>query len=175
VKSIPGGTWNIYEDLCGPYRDEYFDVIITCSWHHIDNLDKEAPALLRVLKKGGLSSYAFTREGDAEEAIRRAQENAWLIAKNLKEPVVLAVTKTVREVFLPRLEEDPRKVPIEEKLEVTRNYNDIPLQQRAESKEWLMNEIRRSSRVLHYMGSSTQAAQTAASRATVLVSTKGSR
>ena len=85
--------------------------------------------VLRVLNKGGLSSYAFTREGQAEQAIRTAQENARLISKNVKEPVAFAKTESVREVFFPRLEEDPRRVSIEEKLEITRNYNDIPLKQ----------------------------------------------
>ena len=87
--------------------------------------------VLRVLKKGGMSSIAFTRGGDAERAIRTAEENALLISRHLKEPVKLARTAVARESFKPPLEEDPRRVSTEEKLELTRRYNDIPLRHEA--------------------------------------------
>jgi TldD protein len=87
--------------------------------------------VLRVLKKGGISSIAFTRRGDAERAIRTAEENALLISRYLEEPVKLAKTAVVRESFKPPLEEDPRRVSTDEKLELTRRYNDIPLSHEA--------------------------------------------
>lgn len=83
--------------------------------------------VLRVLKKGGFSSVAFTREKDAERAARTVEENASLISKNIKEPVTLAETETVKDIFSPALEEDPRQVPMDEKLELTRKYNNLPL------------------------------------------------
>ena len=83
--------------------------------------------VLRVLKKGGLSSIAFTRESDAENAVRTACENAALIARNIKQPVIFAKADPVRDSFLPPLEEDPRTITIDEKLELTRRYNSIPL------------------------------------------------
>jgi TldD protein len=83
--------------------------------------------VLRVLKRGGLSSIAFTRETDAENAVRTACENAALIARNIKQPVIFAKAETVRDGFLPTLEEDPRTISIDEKLELTRRYNSIPL------------------------------------------------
>ena len=83
--------------------------------------------VLRVLKKGGISSIAFTRIGDAERAIRSVQENAVLIGKTMREPVAFAEAQTLRETFLPTLEEDPRKISIDEKLELTRHYNGIAL------------------------------------------------
>ncbi len=83
--------------------------------------------VLRVLIKGGLSSIAFTRESDAEKAIRTARENAVLIAGNIKQPVVFAKAEPVKERFLPTLGEDPRSVSIDEKLELARRYNSIPL------------------------------------------------
>jgi len=46
-------TWDIYNDLCQPYNDDYFDAVITVSWHHIEDLSKEAPALVRVVRPGG--------------------------------------------------------------------------------------------------------------------------
>jgi TldD protein len=83
--------------------------------------------VLRVLKKGGFSSVAFTREVDAEKAIRTAEENAVLISRHIKEPVKLAAVPVIRDAFVPALEEDPRDIGIDEKLELTRHYNDIPL------------------------------------------------
>jgi TldD protein len=83
--------------------------------------------VLRVLIKGGLSSIAFTRESDAEKAVRTARENAGLIASNIKQPVVFAEADPVGDSFLPPLEEDPRTISIDEKLDLTRRYNGIPL------------------------------------------------
>lgn len=83
--------------------------------------------VLRVLKRGGLSSVAFTREVDAEKAIRTAEENAALISKHIREPVKLAAVPIIRDTFTPTLQEDPRKITVDEKLELTRHYNDIPL------------------------------------------------
>jgi len=87
--------------------------------------------VLRVLKKGGISSIAFTREEDAERSIRTVEENALLISRHLKEPVKLARTDVVRESFKPSLEEDPRWVSAEEKLDLTQRYNCIPLRHEA--------------------------------------------
>jgi TldD protein len=83
--------------------------------------------VLRVLKDGGMSSIVFTKEGDADKAIRTAVENARLISKNVKKPVRLAKTEIVKDTFIPLLKEDPRKIPMPEKLELVRKYNDIPL------------------------------------------------
>ncbi len=83
--------------------------------------------VLRVLKKGGISSIAFTRIGDAERAIRSVQENAVLIGKNMREPVAFAEAPTLRETFLPTLEEYPRIISIDEKHELTSHYNGIAL------------------------------------------------
>jgi len=43
----------------------------------------------------------------------------------------LARTAVVKEIFTPSLEEDPRHVSMDEKLELTRRYNDIPLRHEA--------------------------------------------
>ena len=83
--------------------------------------------VLRILNRGGLSSIAFTREEEAEWAIRTAQENALLIAGNIEKPVVFAKTEVVEESLSPNLDEDPQKVSTDEKLELTRKYNSIPL------------------------------------------------
>jgi len=87
--------------------------------------------VLRVLKRGGFSSIAFTRGGDADKAIRTAEENALIISRHIKHPVRLAKTPVIKETFTPPLEEDPRRVSMDEKLELTRRYNGIPLKHEA--------------------------------------------
>ena len=84
--------------------------------------------VLRILKNGGFATVVFTREKDGETAIRRAEENALLIGRHIKEPVRLARTEVVRDTFSPILDEDPRTVDMEEKLALTRNYNQRALQ-----------------------------------------------
>lgn len=83
--------------------------------------------VLRVLKQGGLATMAFTRFDDADEAVRKAAEHAALLARHAPEPVRLAEVEVVQETYAPELDIDPRTVPIEEKLELTRRYNAIAL------------------------------------------------
>lgn len=83
--------------------------------------------VLRALKNGGMASAVFTRESDAENAARRVVENARLIGQNSDEPVRLAKTEAVKDSFVPPLKEDPREIPIQDKLELVRKYNNIPL------------------------------------------------
>ncbi len=84
---------------------------------------------LRVLKSGGLATISFTKASDAEKAIRTAAENATLIGKQIKTPVQLAKVEPIRDTYHPKLDIDPRQVSIDEKLELLRHYNEIPLQQ----------------------------------------------
>lgn len=83
--------------------------------------------VIRILKNGGLSSVAFTRADDAGTAVRSAEENAALMARHVKNPVQFASTGVIKDTFLPDIDEDPRLVPIDEKLQLTRNYNSIAL------------------------------------------------
>lgn len=84
--------------------------------------------VIRALKNGGMASAVFTKESDADKAARKVVENAQLIGRNSKEPVRLAKTGVVKDTFTPPLEEDPREIPIQEKLELIGKYNDIPLE-----------------------------------------------
>ncbi|GAG73371.1 unnamed protein product [marine sediment metagenome] len=68
--------------------------------------------VLRVLKNGGLSSVAFTKENDSEKAVNTAMENAQLIAKNIEKPIEFAQTEVVRDIFIPELKEDPPQIPM---------------------------------------------------------------
>jgi len=83
--------------------------------------------VLRVLYKGGFSSTAFTKPEDAAKAAAAAMANAKLLSRNLKEPVRLAKAPVVKEHFRPEMQEPPASVTLEEKIELTRAYNDIPL------------------------------------------------
>ena len=83
--------------------------------------------VVRVLQKGGFSSVAFTREKDSEWALRKVQENALLLAGCIREPVKLARADVVRDTVGPTLTEDPRLVRMDEKIELTRTYNSLPL------------------------------------------------
>ena len=82
--------------------------------------------VLRVLKQGGFSSVTFTREDQAEAAVHTALENAGLLARHLSQPVSLTPVPALEETFFPSLPEDPRQVHLEEKLDLTRRYNEIP-------------------------------------------------
>jgi len=83
--------------------------------------------VVRVLNNGGMSTIAFTKESDAEKAITTVMENASLISKHIEKPVRLAENEMVKENFIPELKEDPRDISMDEKLELTKKYNDIPL------------------------------------------------
>lgn len=85
--------------------------------------------VLRALKNGGLSSVAFTNKKSANKASARAEENALLISKNIDKPIKFAKSKTTVDCFLPELAEDPQQISIDEKLELTRKYNRIPLKE----------------------------------------------
>jgi TldD protein len=83
--------------------------------------------VLRVLHAGGLASVAFTREADADRALRRCLEDARTVGALTATPMRLAPSPAETAVFHPTLREDPRTVPLEEKIELTRRYNAIPL------------------------------------------------
>jgi len=83
--------------------------------------------VLRILRDGGLSSIAFTRANDAETALCAAEGNAALMARHLKQPVRFAEADVIKDTFLPEIDEDPRLIAIDEKLELTKSYNSIPL------------------------------------------------
>jgi len=87
--------------------------------------------VLRILKNGGLSSVAFTKKKDADEAVRSATQNALLISKNIKKPVRFAKTEVIKDKFKSELDEDPRDISVEEKIDLTRKYNNITLKQKS--------------------------------------------
>jgi TldD protein len=83
--------------------------------------------VIRVLKNGGMASIAFTDERDADKAIYTALENALLTARFVDPPVRLAEVEVIRDNFIPVLDENPADISLDEKLELVRRYNSIPL------------------------------------------------
>lgn len=83
--------------------------------------------VLRVLYKGGFSSMPFTKPEDAGKAAASALANAKLLSGNIKNPVSLAKSPVIKAEFRPELSEPPETVSLEEKIALTRAYNEIPL------------------------------------------------
>jgi TldD protein len=107
------------------------EVIISFNGRELTQLSSNSTDgyVLRVLKNGGLSSVAFTNKKAVKKVIAWAEQNALLISRNIDKPVTLAKSKTTVDCFLPELTEDPQQICIDEKLELTRKYNNIPLKQ----------------------------------------------
>ena len=53
VTKHENGEWEIYQQYCRPYPSGYFDCVITVSWHHILELNREAKELARIVRPGG--------------------------------------------------------------------------------------------------------------------------
>ena len=126
MRSILSKTDSDYSDVRYEMKRE---TVITFNGKELTQISSNSTDgyVLRVLKRGGLSSVAFTRETDADRALRTVEENALLIARHIREPVRFAKTEILRKTVQPSLEEDPRRVSMDEKLELTRGYNSIPL------------------------------------------------
>lgn len=105
------------------------NIFITLNGKELSNIGSTTTDgyVIRILKNGGFTSVAFTKETDAEKALKTAEENAELIGNTIEKPVKLAEVPVIKDTFIPELKEDPRKIPIEEKLSLLRHYNDIPL------------------------------------------------
>ena len=105
------------------------DTFITLDGKELSNIGSTTTHgyVIRVLKNGGFTSVSFTKEEDAEKALKTAQENAILLGSNIEKPITLAKVPIIKDTFIPTLKEDPRGISIEEKLQLLRHYNDIPL------------------------------------------------
>lgn len=86
--------------------------------------------VLRILKNGGFSAIAFTDLGEIDRAIVTASENAMISARYSNSANKLAPIKPRTDRFIPDLKEDPANISIDEKIDLIRSYNSIPLQQR---------------------------------------------
>ncbi len=126
LKSIISNVNADYADIWYERKKDIVIHFIGKNLHQISSNNTDG-YVLRVLKNGGMSSIAFTREDDAESAIASVLHNADLIAAARKTPVKLAPATVIKDSYAPPLDEDPRRVSLDEKLELTRHYNSIPL------------------------------------------------
>ncbi len=126
IKSILSKTDGKYADLRYEVKKE---VKIGFNGRELTHISSNSTDgyVLRILKNGGLSSVAFTKENDAEKAVKTAEENARIISKNLTKPIEFAETEVIKGSFLPELKEDPRRISIDEKFKLTKKYNNLPL------------------------------------------------
>jgi len=83
--------------------------------------------VLRILKDGGFATCTFTREEDLTKAVSRTLENAQILSRANARPTVLAPVPPIQDEYLPKLDEDPRQVALEEKIALTRHYNQIAM------------------------------------------------
>jgi TldD protein len=126
------------ESILANVRAEYADlryeikkeVLIVFSGRELTQISSSTTDgyVLRVLKNGGFATVVFTEEKDGQTALAKAEENARLIGRFTGEPVHLASTEVIQDSFSPILNEDPRTIDLEEKLHLTRSYNQRPLQ-----------------------------------------------
>ncbi|MFZ2961229.1 MAG: TldD/PmbA family protein [Candidatus Ozemobacteraceae bacterium] len=115
-----------YSDI----RFERMDhTMISLSGHDLTSVARNMSEgfVIRVLKGGGLASIAVTAQVDLDGAIRTVIENAKILGRSAVKPHRLAPTPVVCDTALPTLDEDPRNVSTEEKTEILRRYNAIPL------------------------------------------------
>lgn len=83
--------------------------------------------VIRALKNGGFANIAVTKEEDIEKAIKIVTDNASLLGKESKNKTALKFPETVQDTVTLELNEDPRDILLDEKLELTRYYNELML------------------------------------------------
>jgi TldD protein len=126
LTAIIAKTDGAYADIRYEVKRETKIVFNTRELAHLDSNVTDG-FVVRVLKAGGLSSVAFTKLKSATEALTRAQENAVLMGKSATTPIRLAKTPVVHDRHIPALKGDPRNIPIDEKIALTKKYNDMSL------------------------------------------------
>ncbi len=85
--------------------------------------------VIRVGRQGGFSSATVTREEDVPRAIKLAVEGADTIVATGGKKTELAGVPVVTETVKLQLDGDPRQVRIDDKIKLTREYNDLMLEQ----------------------------------------------
>ncbi len=82
--------------------------------------------VLRIIKDKSLATITFTKEQDFEMALKTTLSNAEIMAQNDCIPVQFSPVPVIKDKFIPELNENPEKISIEEKIELTRHYNELP-------------------------------------------------
>jgi TldD protein len=85
--------------------------------------------VVRAGKNGGFSTATVTREEDIPRAVELAVEGAETIIATGGKESVMAEVPLVKETIKLALDGDPREISIDDKMELTRKYNDLMLEQ----------------------------------------------
>jgi TldD protein len=83
--------------------------------------------VVRVLNNGGMASLTANDPDDLHLAVKRATEAATIVGRKLKKPIEMAEVPAKKRKVLAKLDGDPRKVSLDDKLELTRDYNSLLL------------------------------------------------
>ena len=126
LKKILSNVEAEFADIRYEKKDESTVSFDNHDLHQIGNNSSDG-YVIRVLKNGGFSSISFNSIDDAPKAIKTAIENATLLGKRLKKPVILAKSEVIKDSYNPPLTEDPEKISIEEKYDIIKRYNDLAL------------------------------------------------
>lgn len=129
LKSIITKADGTYADIRYEVKKETKIVFNARELAHLDSNVTDG-FVVRALKNGGLSSVAFTKHESATEALKQAQENAVLIGQSIATPITFAKTTSVHDAYVPKLKGDPRTLSIDEKIALTKEYNDMALAHR---------------------------------------------
>ena len=88
-----------YADIRYEIKKETF---ITLDGKELSNIGSTSTDgyVVRVLKNGGFTSVSFTKEDDAEKALKTAQENAVLLGNNIDKPITLAKVPIIKDTFI---------------------------------------------------------------------------
>ncbi len=110
--------------------------------------------VIRVLKKGGFATVSVTKPSEVEKAFELAVKNAALLGDACDKKMKLEVPgKTIDDVILD-LEEDPRAISIDEKLELLAYYNNLVLKQKdVQSTAMRYSEVYRDKFFVNTVGS----------------------
>ncbi len=81
--------------------------------------------VLRVLHRGAFAQVCFTKPEQAGTALKKAMENAAVLAANITTPKAIAPAPIIKDTVKAELIEDPRKVTMDEKIAITKHYSDL--------------------------------------------------
>jgi len=125
--------------LCSGLDVEYFDLRyesrhvekVIMSKNEIMNCGSDTGDgfVLRILNKGALASVAFTKAEQAPLAIKKALENSEVLLLGMSEKKKIAAAPVVVDTVKAPVIEDPRQIPIGDKIDITRYYSELLFKQ----------------------------------------------
>jgi len=86
--------------------------------------------VIRVLKSGGFATVSVTKPSEIEEAFDLAIANASILGNAREKKTKLVIPGKIIEDVLLDLDEDPREISIDKKLELLTYYNNLVLKQK---------------------------------------------